>query len=58
MDISRTKPSASYTAALSAELAMVNGPCVGCPGCNGLCQSLIDVLMLPNAILSRKREPQ
>lgn len=58
MQITRTKPAMTQMSALSAELNTLNGPCVGCEGCNGLCEALIDALMLPNIILSKKREPQ
>ena len=58
MNILRSKPDSSHTAELSAQLNGLNGPCVGCTNCNGLCADLIDVLMLPDVILSRKRPPQ
>ncbi|MFK7751044.1 MAG: hypothetical protein AB8B51_00700 [Sedimentitalea sp.] len=58
MNIQRSNPSTGHVNALAQEMADLNGPCVGCEGCNGVCQALIDALMLPNVILSRKRDSQ
>ena len=58
MNIVRSKPSSTQTTALSFALGDLNGPCVGCEDCNGLCAELIDVLFLPDVILSKKRETQ
>lgn len=55
MDIQRSKPDQTHTTALSAALNDLNNPCVGCDNCNGLCADLIDVLVIPGVILSRKR---
>jgi len=58
MIINRSQPSTRNIVALSAELAQINGPCVGCTGCKGMCQDLIDAVMLPSIILSKHRESQ
>ena len=58
MDIQRSKPDQTHTTALSAALGDLHNPCVGCANCNGLCADLIDVLMIPDIILSRKRASQ
>ncbi|MCB1341743.1 MAG: hypothetical protein KDK24_11920 [Pseudooceanicola sp.] len=55
MNIHRSKPDQSHTVALAAALNQLNNPCVGCDNCNGLCADLIDVLVIPDIILSRKR---
>lgn len=58
MNINRTQPAVTNTNALAAHLSDLNGPCVGCSGCNGLCAALIDALLVPDLVLSRKRETQ
>jgi hypothetical protein len=54
MNISRLVASAPRTVALSSELSKLNGPCVGCTDCNGLCRELIETLVVPDVILSKK----
>lgn len=54
MNISRLVAAAPRTAALSLELSKLNGPCVGCTDCDGLCKELIEALIVPDVILSRK----
>ena len=58
MNIIRSKPASGNSQALSHSLLELNGPCVGCEGCEGLCAELIDALIVPGLILSRKRETQ
>lgn len=58
MNITRSQLDTSRLNALSVELATLQGPCVGCTDCNGLCAELIDALVLPDVILSKKRETQ
>jgi hypothetical protein len=58
MNIVRSKPSSSNTTALGMAMSELNGPCVGCSDCNGLCAELIDALVIPDVILSKKRETQ
>ena len=43
---------------LSHRLAGLNGMCIGCKGCQGLCASLIELLMLPEAVLKNKAEQE
>ena len=45
---------APRTEALAQKLVQTTGPCVGCPGCDGLCQALIDALTVPDAVLSKR----
>lgn len=54
MFISRQIADAPRTAALASEIAKLNNPCVGCSDCNGLCKELIEALVLPDIILSKK----
>ena len=37
--------------ALSMELATLQGPCIGCTGCQGVCAALIQAMTLPEIIL-------
>jgi len=55
MQISRSKATAPKVKALATEVSELQGPCVGCTNCMGLCEALIDTLVLPGLILSRKR---
>ncbi|MBY6056907.1 hypothetical protein [Leisingera daeponensis] len=56
MQISRSKATAPMVKALAAALSGLRRPCVGCSNCAGLCDALIDALVLPDLILSRKRD--
>ena len=58
MDIVRSKPAATHTVRLAGTLDTLQNPCVGCTDCVGLCAELIDALVIPDVILSRKRESQ
>lgn len=51
MDIDRVAGFAPKTRALAESLAHLNGPCIGCKDCLGLCQSLIDLMQLPELVL-------
>jgi formate hydrogenlyase subunit 6/NADH:ubiquinone oxidoreductase subunit I len=55
MTISRTIGQAPRTQALANELNGMNGPCIGCVGCQGVCQALIEVMVLPDLIISERR---
>lgn len=58
MNISRSKAETPRLNSLSAEISQLHGPCVGCSDCVGLCMALIDALVVPDVILSKKRETQ
>lgn len=58
MNINRSKSGITHTGALAMELAALQGPCVGCTECDGLCAALIDALTVPDVILSKKHESQ
>ena len=54
MDIERKTAFAPRTKALSQEIAAIHGPCVGCTKCAGLCQALVEALVLPDIILGQR----
>lgn len=56
MQIDRTKPATPRVTALAGDISSLQGPCVGCTDCVGLCEVLIDTLVLPDLILTKKRE--
>lgn len=55
MKIDRLVAFAPRTQSLASDLAMLQGPCVGCDGCMGMCRELIDALVLPDVILKKDR---
>ncbi|MCR9126847.1 MAG: hypothetical protein NXH82_12050 [Rhodobacteraceae bacterium] len=54
MQVDRKAAFAPRTRALAQDLTKVTGPCVGCPGCEGLCVALIEAMTLPDAILKKE----
>lgn len=42
---------APRTKALALETSQMIGPCVGCVGCRGICQALLDAMTLPEIVL-------
>ena len=55
MKIDRLVAFAPRTQSLASDFAMLQGPCVGCDGCMGMCRELIDALVLPDVILKKDR---
>lgn len=55
MQAERTIGHAPRTQALARDLENLQGPCVGCPGCQGICQALFDAIMVPDLILRDRR---
>jgi formate hydrogenlyase subunit 6/NADH:ubiquinone oxidoreductase subunit I len=53
MIINRDKAPAHHTLSLAEEMAKLRGPCVGCKNCRGVCRELMDLLILPDIILSK-----
>ena len=45
---------APRTQALGKEIMSVQGPCIGCKECTGLCAALIEALSLPDMVLNRR----
>ena len=58
MIISRSKPGSSRITTVVQAFPDVQGNCVGCENCSGRCAELIDVLTVPDIVLSKKRESQ
>ncbi|SMY06913.1 hypothetical protein [Flavimaricola marinus] len=54
MMIDRKIGFAPRTTAAAKDIAQLQGPCVGCSDCRGLCAALIEALTLPDIILSKK----
>ena len=54
MRIDRNIGHAPRTEAIGPKLMEASGRCVGCTECQGLCQELIDALVLPDLILKGK----
>ena len=55
MKIERRAAFAPQTKALAAEMTTLNGPCLGCAGCDGLCAALVEAITLPRAVLKESR---
>lgn len=55
MEIDRLVGQAPRAERLAQQLAAMQGPCVGCSGCRGLCSALIEAVSLPDVILRRDR---
>ncbi|WP_299620890.1 hypothetical protein [uncultured Tateyamaria sp.] len=55
MTISRNIGHAPRTRALAEELNALNGPCIGCTGCEGVCQALLDALVVPDVVTKAVR---
>ena len=56
MPIDRSKPATPRVSTLAIELSDLHGPCVGCCDCMGLCTALIDALVIPDLVLSKRPE--
>ena len=53
MKTERLAAYAPRTRAVAEQVLDVQGPCLGCPGCQGLCIALVEAMTLPDAILSK-----
>jgi len=58
MKISRNRAPTPNINSLSAQISGLHGPCVGCQNCTGICQALIDALVLPDLILNKTANSQ
>lgn len=54
MRIDRNIGHAPRTEAIGRKLIEASGRCVGCTECQGLCEELIEVLVLPDVVLKGK----
>jgi len=53
MQIKRAGTTGAHVAQLNHRIGTLQGPCVGCKDCKGLCTALIDALLIPEYILSK-----
>ncbi len=53
MDITRSPSDTRRTLQVGQIVTELNGPCVGCSECRGICQALIDAVTLPEVLLRR-----
>jgi hypothetical protein len=53
MSINRGKAPSHCTDELARKMADLRGPCIGCKDCKGLCRDLLELLMLPDIILTK-----
>ena len=51
MQIERVAGFAPRTRAVAESLVQMNGPCIGCKDCEGLCHVLLDLMNLPDMVL-------
>ena len=58
MKIRRHRAATPRTDHLAQQLSSLQGPCIGCENCTGLCMALIDALTVPDIILNRAIESQ
>ncbi|MBR9652437.1 hypothetical protein [Thalassovita aquimarina] len=54
MEAQRLSGYAPRTAEIGQQLIKMDGPCIGCTGCQGLCRVLIDMMTVPDALLKRE----
>lgn len=40
---------------VAKEIGDLQGACIGCPGCDGLCMALLDAMTVPEMILNRSK---
>jgi len=53
MKIERKAGAAPRVAQLAREISRLDGPCMGCEGCRGLCVAIIEAMTLPDVVLDR-----
>ena len=53
MQVLRSTGEAPKSGQVMQEVVSLAGPCVGCTRCRGLCAELLELLTLPDAVLSR-----
>ncbi len=54
MHVTRSAGDAPKSGQVMQEVVALAGPCVGCTRCRGLCAELLELLSLPDAVLSRR----
>ncbi|WIY26942.1 hypothetical protein [Parasedimentitalea psychrophila] len=58
MKIRRDRAATPRIEHLALQVSSLQGPCVGCQNCTGLCMALIDALTLPDIILNKAIKTQ
>ena len=53
MKTDRLAAYAPRTRAVADTLSEMQGPCLGCTDCQGLCIALVEAMTLPEAVLSK-----
>lgn len=53
MDMQRKIGHAPKTQAIGQQLTTIQGPCIGCKGCTGLCAALLEAISVPDVVLGR-----
>ena len=53
METERKVGHAPRTQAIGEELTTIQGPCIGCKGCTGLCAVLLEAMSVPDVVLNR-----
>jgi len=53
MKITRSQAQTPCITALAHKMTTLNGPCIGCDGCQGICAELIETLTVPEVILTK-----
>lgn len=54
MQVQREVGHAPQTVAIAKEVYAMNGHCVGCTDCTGLCADLLDLMVFPDIVLRAK----
>lgn len=57
MMIERSIAHAPRTAALAQDVSRMTTTCIGCTDCGGLCQAMIEVVVVPQIVL-HPRDPR
>ena len=58
MQIERHAGHAPRSEAVGEEIFALEGPCLGCRNCKGLCAALVQMMSLPDAVLNRLPAPR
>lgn len=50
MQIERVAGFAPRAQALAGDVAQLNGPCIGCKNCQGICHVLLELMQIPELV--------
>ncbi|UYV36608.1 hypothetical protein N4R57_16630 [Rhodobacteraceae bacterium D3-12] len=51
LTITRRRAQTDRVEAVASKVAGLGTPCIGCSDCRGLCQALIEVMVVPEVVL-------